>query len=99
MKDEDVVMTLLDCLPPLFNHAIIALKTRPMKELTLDFITARLMHEVSKRKKKELRRVMQPCCHANLKHSTTMNGAPTPQGAIIMINWATLLVIVKANAR
>jgi hypothetical protein len=53
MKDEDVVMTLLDSLPPSFEHLITALETRPMKELTLDFITARLMHEVSKRKEKE----------------------------------------------
>src|SRR5450631_1639278 len=53
MKEEDVVMTLLDSLPPSFDHLITALETRPMKELTLDFITARLMHEVSKRKEKE----------------------------------------------
>ena len=53
MKDEDVVMTLLDSLPPSFDHLITALETRPISELTLDFITARLMHEVSKRKEKE----------------------------------------------
>jgi hypothetical protein len=53
MKDEDVVMTLLDSLPPSFEHLITALETRPMKELTLDFITARLMYEVSKRKEKK----------------------------------------------
>src|ERR1700737_2951057 len=56
MKDEDVVMTLLDSLPPSFEHLITALETRPFSELTLDFITARLMHEVSKRKEKEPQR-------------------------------------------
>src|SRR5450631_1333284 len=53
MKEEDVVMTLLDSLPPSFDHLITALETRPFSELTLDFITTRLMHEVSKRKEKE----------------------------------------------
>ena len=53
IKEGDVVMTLLDSLPPSFVHLITALETRPMNELTLDFITARLMHEVSKRKEKE----------------------------------------------
>jgi hypothetical protein len=32
---------------------VIALETRPLKELTLDFITARFMHGVSKKKEKE----------------------------------------------
>ena len=53
MKEEDVVMTLLDSLPPSFDHLITAVEMRPKEELTLDFITARLMHEVPKRKGKE----------------------------------------------
>ena len=53
LKDEDIVMTLLDSLPSSYEHLITALETRPMKELTLEFITARLMHEVAKRKEKE----------------------------------------------
>ena len=53
MHDEDIVMTLLDSLPPSYDHLIVALETRPMKELTVEFITSRLMHEVTKRKEKE----------------------------------------------
>ena len=53
IKDKDVVMTLLNSLPPLFEHLITALEIHPMKELTLDFIIACLMHEVSKKKEKE----------------------------------------------
>ena len=55
MKDEDVIITLLDSLPPLFDHLITALETRPFSELTLDFITGHLMHEVSKRKEEPQR--------------------------------------------
>ena len=40
MKEEHVVMTLFNSLPSLFDHLI----------TTLDFITACLMHKVSKRK-------------------------------------------------
>jgi hypothetical protein len=50
MKEEDVVMTLFNSLPPSFDHLITTLETRPMEELTLDFIAAYLMHKVSKRK-------------------------------------------------
>ena len=53
MKDEVVIMILLDSLPPSFDHLITTLETRPFFELTLDFITTRLMHKVSKRKEKE----------------------------------------------
>ena len=51
MKEEDVIMALLESLPPLFYHLITALETRLMKELTLDFITACLMDKVSKKEK------------------------------------------------
>jgi transposase InsO family protein len=53
LRDEDVVMTLLDSLPPSYEYLITALETRPINELTMDFVTARLMHEMSKRKEKE----------------------------------------------
>lgn len=46
-------MTLFDSLPLMFKHLIITLETRPMKEVTLDCITARLMHKVSKRTEKK----------------------------------------------
>lgn len=53
VRDEDVVMTLLESLPPSFESLITALETMHMKDLTMEFVTARLMHEVSKRKEKE----------------------------------------------
>ena len=49
IKDEDVVMTLLDSLPISYERLITILQTRSMKELTLEFITTRLMHEVTKK--------------------------------------------------
>ena len=45
-------MTFLDSQLPLFDPLITAYDTGPMKEFTLDFITARLMHDVFKRKVK-----------------------------------------------
>ncbi len=53
VRDEDIVMTLLESLPASYEYLITALETMPMKELTMEYVTARLMHEVSKRKEKE----------------------------------------------
>ena len=53
MKDEDIVMTLLDSLLTLYEYLIIALKTIPMKDLTIYYLTARLTHEMSKRKEND----------------------------------------------
>lgn len=56
MKEEDVFMILLDSLQPSFDNLITALGTCPILELTLGFITVRLMHEMSMRKVKEPQR-------------------------------------------
>jgi len=53
VRDEDVVMTLLESLAPSYEYLITVLETLPMQALTIEFVTARLMHEVSKRKEKE----------------------------------------------
>ena len=54
MRYKDIVMTLLENLPTLYKYLIIALKTMPTKELTMDYVAARLMHEMTKRKEKKL---------------------------------------------
>ena len=56
MKDKVMVMTLFNSLPPLLDHLITPLERHPMKELTFDFITTGLVHEVSKKKEKEPQR-------------------------------------------
>ena len=53
VTDGDVVMTLLESLPPSYEFLITALETRPIHELTMEFVTARLMHEMTKRKENE----------------------------------------------
>jgi len=53
VRDEDVVMTLLESLPPSYEYLITALETLPMQDLTMEFVTTRLIHEVSKRREKE----------------------------------------------
>ena len=93
LRGEDVVMTLLDNLPPSFDYLIIALETRPFKELTMVFVTTRLVHEESKRKEKEPQATIQPWCQDKAK------GAPlTPrmsQGcASFVANPVTLHAIV-----
>jgi hypothetical protein len=50
VRDEDTVMTLLESLPPSYEYFITTLETKARKELTIDYVMARLMHEVSKRK-------------------------------------------------
>lgn len=65
MRDEDIVLTLLESLPASYEYLIIALDTMPMKELTMDFVTTRLMHEISMRKENEPQgevRSMCPSC-------------------------------------
>ena len=47
VREEDVVMTLLESLPPSFDNLIIALETLRLEDLTLEFVTARMMHEVT----------------------------------------------------
>ena len=74
MQDEDMVMTLLDSLPPSFEHLITALEMRPIKELTLDFITTHLMYEVSNRKEKEPQGDNAAMLSHNLERWTTMKG-------------------------
>ena len=53
VTEGDVVMTLLESLPPSYEFLITALERRATKELTMKFVTARLMHEVTKRKESE----------------------------------------------
>ena len=53
VREEDIVMTLLESLPPSFENLIIALETLRLEDLTMAFVTARMMHEVTKRKEKE----------------------------------------------
>lgn len=53
VKDEDIVMTLLESLPASYEYLITVLEMIPMKEFTMEYVTTRLMHEVSKWKERE----------------------------------------------
>lgn len=48
MRNEDIVMVFFESLSALYQFLIIAMKTIPMKELTMDYVTTRLMDEMSK---------------------------------------------------
>lgn len=52
LKDE-VVTILLTSLPSSFDNLITILEVMHVKELTMEFVTMRLMHEMTKRKEKE----------------------------------------------
>ena len=53
VREEDILLTLLESLPPSFENLIIALETLRLEDLTMAFVTARMIHEVTKRKEKE----------------------------------------------
>ena len=53
IKDEGIIITLFESLPASFQYLITALETMSMKELGIDYMIARLMHEMSNRKENE----------------------------------------------
>jgi hypothetical protein len=53
ITDEDVYMVLLMSLPPSFDNLVTSLESMSTKDVDLQFIVARLFHEVSKRKECE----------------------------------------------
>ena len=55
ISDRDIVMMLLESLPPSYEYLIVAMESSPIQELTLDYVTSRLLHELSRRKENESR--------------------------------------------
>jgi hypothetical protein len=53
IENEDVYMVLLMSLPPSFDNLVTSLESMSTKDVDLQFIVARLLHEVSKRKENE----------------------------------------------
>ncbi len=53
IEDEDVYMVLLMNLPPSFDNLVMSLESMSTKDVDLQFIVSRLLHEVSKRKENE----------------------------------------------
>jgi hypothetical protein len=53
ITDEDVYMVLLMSLPSSFDNLVTSLESMSTKDVDLQFIVARLLHEVSKRKECE----------------------------------------------
>jgi hypothetical protein len=53
IEGEDVYMELLMSLPPSFDNLVTSLQSMSTKDVDLQFIVARLLHEVSKRKESE----------------------------------------------
>lgn len=53
MRDEDVVMTLLESIPKSYEYLMTVMKTMLMKELTMGYIMTCLMHKMERRKEKE----------------------------------------------
>jgi len=63
MTDGDVVMIFFKNLPLLHEYFIMALNTIPMKELAIEFILMRLMHEVSKSKELTIEFIIMKLMH------------------------------------
>src|SRR5579875_1494527 len=50
VTEGDIVMTLLESLPSSYENLIVAMETKDIKDLTLEYVTSRLMHEVARKK-------------------------------------------------
>ena len=53
ISDGNIVMRLLESVPPLFEYLIVATELTPVCELTSDSVTLRLLHKLSRRKVNE----------------------------------------------
>jgi hypothetical protein len=53
IEDENMYMVLLMSLPPSFDNLVTSLESMSVKDVDLQFIVVRLLHEVSKRKENE----------------------------------------------
>ena len=51
VMEGDIVMTILKSLPSSFRNVIVAMETKDIKDLILTYITLRLMHKVTRKKK------------------------------------------------
>jgi hypothetical protein len=53
IRNEDIVMTLLEILSPSYEHMMTGLETMPIKELTMKYVMTCFIHEMSTRNDKE----------------------------------------------
>ena len=53
MRNENIIMTLSESWPELYEYLITALKTMLTKEPTMDYVMACLMNKILKRKERE----------------------------------------------
>ena len=53
VRDENIIMTLFESLPASYEYLITALGMMLIKEFMIDYLTACLMHEISKCKQNE----------------------------------------------
>ena len=91
-------MTLLDSLPTSYKHLITTLETRPMKKLTKEFVTARLMHEVTKRNEINYKVMRQPWSQTKPREVAPTQGR-SKGCASSVANKATFLEIVGVDVR
>jgi hypothetical protein len=49
VTEGEIVMTILGSLPNSFRNLIVAMETKDIKELTLTYVTSRLMYEVTRK--------------------------------------------------
>lgn len=56
VREENIVMTLLENFPTSYKYLITTLEMMLMKEMTMGYVMAHLMHEMLKRKEKEPRK-------------------------------------------
>ena len=98
VRNEDIVITLLDNLSTLYKHLITTFETIPIKELMMNYMTMHFMHKMLKRKKKKKSQGEDAAMVLRQNKGTIHFGAKVQGCVFIAPNQATLRIFVAKKS-